>query len=41
MRKCNDPAYEAFRDRNQAGVIEKFMESEREKALQTGTNERF
>ena len=35
MKKYNNPAYEAYRDRDQAGVIEGFMEEQRIKAKNT------
>ena len=41
MKKYNDPAYEAYRDRNKAGAIESFMEIQREKAKNTKSNVRF
>lgn len=41
MKQYNDPAYQAFRDRNQPGVIEAFMADQREKAKETGKNVRF
>jgi N-sulfoglucosamine sulfohydrolase len=41
MKRYNDPAYEAFRDREQAGAIEDFMEKQREKAKNTKPVERF
>jgi len=42
MMKCyNDPAYEAFRDRTQAGAIEDFMEEQRVKAKDTKPVVRF
>ena len=41
MKKYNDPAYEAYRDRNQAGVIEGFMEEQRMKAKNTKPVVRF
>ncbi|MBT7092317.1 MAG: sulfatase, partial [Bacteroidetes bacterium] len=40
MKKYNDPAYEAFRDRNDPGVITNFMEAQREKAKRTKPVER-
>jgi len=41
MKRYNDPAYEAFRDRNKPGVIEEFMEAQREKAKNTKPVVRF
>jgi len=41
MKKYNDPAYEAYRDRNTPGTIENFMEMQREKAKRTKPVERF
>ena len=41
MEKYNDPAYEAFKNRNEPGVIEDFMEAQREKAKNTKPVERF
>ncbi|MCD6346527.1 MAG: sulfatase, partial [Bacteroidales bacterium] len=41
MKRYNDPAYEAFRDRNDPGVITGFMEAQREKAKRTKPVERF
>jgi hypothetical protein len=41
MKKYNDPAYEAFRDRNKAGAIESFMEMQRGKAKRTKSNVSF
>jgi len=41
MKKYNDPAYEAFRDRDQAGVVEGFMEEQRLKAKETKPVDRF
>jgi len=41
MQKYNDPAYEAFRDRDKAGAIEDFMEEQRRKAKNTKPVERF
>lgn len=41
MKKYNDPAYEAYRDRNQPGVIEAFMEEQRMDAKETKAVERF
>ncbi len=41
MQQYNDPAYEAYRDRDQPGVIDAFMAQQREKAKQTGKNIRF
>ena len=37
----NDPAYEAFRDRNDPGVISDFMEAQRGKAKRTKPVARF
>jgi N-sulfoglucosamine sulfohydrolase len=41
MKKYNDPAYEAYRDRNKAGAIESFMEMQRGKAKRTKSNVSF
>jgi N-sulfoglucosamine sulfohydrolase len=41
MKKYDDPAYEAYRDRNQPGVIKKFMEAQKEKAKRTKPVVRF
>lgn len=41
MKKYDDPAYEAYRDRKKPGVIEAFMAAQREKAKKTGQNIRF
>jgi N-sulfoglucosamine sulfohydrolase len=41
MKKYNDPAYEAFRDRNKEGAIESFMEMQRKKAKNTKSNVSF
>jgi N-sulfoglucosamine sulfohydrolase len=41
MKRYHDPAYEAFRDRDQEGVIEAFMEDQRKKAENTKPVERF
>ena len=41
MKRYNDPAYEAYRDREQEGVIEAFMEAQRAKAKDTKPVERF
>ena len=41
MEKYDDPAYEAFRDRNEPGVITDFMKAQREKAKKTKPVERF
>ena len=41
MGKYNDPAFEAYRDRNQLGVIESFMEKQRERAKNTKPVVRF
>ena len=41
MKKCNDPAYEAYKERNMAGAIENFMELQRKKAKSTKTNVSF
>lgn len=41
MVKYNDPAYEAYRDRNEQGIIEKFMKTQREQAKNTKSNVRF
>ncbi|MBN1387573.1 MAG: sulfatase [Bacteroidales bacterium] len=35
MKEYNDPAYEAYRDRDKPGILEEFMESQREKAKNT------
>jgi N-sulfoglucosamine sulfohydrolase len=41
MMSYNDPAYEAFRDRNNPGVIKQFMEAQRAKAKNTRPIVRF
>ena len=41
MKRYNDPAYEAYKDRNQPGTIENFMEMQREKAKRTKPVVRF
>jgi len=41
MNLYEDPAFEAFRDRNKPGVIEKFMEGQRAVAKKTRPVERF
>ena len=41
MQKYNDPAYEAFQDRNEPGVIENFMDTQRIKAKNTKPEENF
>jgi len=41
MKRYQDPAYEAFKNRDQEGVIEGFMEEQREKAKNTRPVERF
>ena len=41
MKKYNDPAYEAYRDRDLAGVVEGFMEEQRMKAKNTKPLVRF
>ena len=41
MKKCNDPAYEAYIERNKEGVIENFMELQRKKAKSTKKNVNF
>lgn len=41
MQQYHDPAYEAFRDRDEAGRIEQFMEEERVRAKQTKPVVRF
>lgn len=41
MIKYKDPAYEAFRDRNEERAIENFMEMQRKKAKNTGKNVNF
>jgi N-sulfoglucosamine sulfohydrolase len=42
MMKCyQDPAYEAFKNRDQKGVVEAFMEQQRERAKNTRPVERF
>jgi len=41
MEQYKDPALEAYRDRDQLGVIEDFMEEQRKKAKQTRPVEKF
>lgn len=41
MEKHHDPAYEAYRDRDQPGVLEAFMEAQRAKAKNTKPVVRF
>jgi N-sulfoglucosamine sulfohydrolase len=41
MKQYDDPAYQAYRDREKPGVIEAFMAEQRKKAKQTGRNIRF
>ncbi len=41
MKRYGDPAYEAYRDREQAGVIEAFMEAQRKEAQNTRPDEKF
>lgn len=41
MEEYDDPAYEAFKNRNQPGVIQEFMNAQREKAKKTKADERF
>ena len=41
MERCNDPAFETFRDRSQPGVVDRFMEQQRNKAKSTKTNVNF
>lgn len=41
MKKCNDPAYEAYKERNKVGARENFMEMQRKKAKSTKTNVSF
>lgn len=41
MKKYQDPAYEAYRDRIKPGVIEEFMKSQMEKAKQIRPNVHF
>lgn len=41
MKKCNDPAFEAYKARNKAGAIENFMEMQRKKAKSTKSNVSF
>lgn len=41
MKACNDPAYEAYQERNKSGAIEKFMELQRNKAKRTKSNVNF
>lgn len=41
MEKYDDPAYQAFKDRNEPGAIEDFMEAQRAKAKLTKPKQRF
>jgi N-sulfoglucosamine sulfohydrolase len=41
MKRYDDPAYEAYRDRNQPGVLERFMEEQRNRAKETKPVVRF
>ncbi|RLD71571.1 MAG: hypothetical protein DRI98_04845, partial [Bacteroidetes bacterium] len=41
MERYKDPAVEAFRNRDQTGVMEEFMEQQREKAKNTRPVEKF
>ena len=41
MKQYNDPAYEAYRDRHQPGVVKAFMKAQRERAKETKPVERF
>ncbi|WP_202552408.1 sulfatase family protein [Ginsengibacter hankyongi] len=41
MRNFNDPAFQAFRDRKQTGVIKEFMQQQKVKASHTGHDIRF
>ncbi len=41
MQRYDDPAYEAYRDRHQEGVLEAFMEAQRAKAKNTKAVEKF
>ncbi len=41
MKQYDDPAYEAYRDRKKPGVVQAFMEAQREKAKRTKPVERF
>jgi N-sulfoglucosamine sulfohydrolase len=41
MKKSKDPACEAFKNRMQPGVVDKFMMEQREKALKTGRDIAF
>ena len=41
MKRYNDPAYEAFRDRNKPAVLKEFMEAQRTKARNTKSVVRF
>jgi N-sulfoglucosamine sulfohydrolase len=41
MKRYDDPAHEAYRDRNKSGVIEQFMEAQRRKAKATKPVERM
>ncbi|HVT86820.1 MAG TPA: sulfatase [Chitinophagaceae bacterium] len=41
MISCNDPAYQAFRDRNKSGTIQDFMQQQKNKALHTKQDAKF
>ena len=41
MKKCKDPAYEAYVNRNKAGEIENFTEMQRKKAKSNKSNVNF
>ena len=41
MQQYDDPAYEAYRDRHQPGVIDAFMQAQRDKAARTKPVEKF
>ncbi len=41
MKKYDDPAYEAYRDRDEPGILKQFMEAQRMKAKNTKPVERF
>ena len=41
MKKCNDPAYETYMNRDKAGAVESFMEKQREKAKSTKKDVNF
>lgn len=41
MEKYDDPAYQAFKDRNEPGAIEDFMEAQRAKAKLTKPKQKF